>query len=56
MAKVQIFLLHYCFLGEFVKFRFVNAGVGHALMIWLEEHSLIVVAADGAEIKPVKVR
>uniref|UniRef100_A0A914CDD9 L-ascorbate oxidase n=1 Tax=Acrobeloides nanus TaxID=290746 RepID=A0A914CDD9_9BILA len=41
--------------GENVKFRFVNAGVGHVLMIWLEQHPLTIVAADGIDIKPVQV-
>lgn len=41
--------------GENVRFRFVNAGIGHVIMIWLENHSLTIVAADGVDIKPVKV-
>uniref|UniRef100_A0A914EMB4 L-ascorbate oxidase n=1 Tax=Acrobeloides nanus TaxID=290746 RepID=A0A914EMB4_9BILA len=41
--------------GENIKFRLVNGGIGHPIMIWLEYHKLIVVAADGLEIKPAKV-
>uniref|UniRef100_A0A914EA39 Multicopper oxidase n=1 Tax=Acrobeloides nanus TaxID=290746 RepID=A0A914EA39_9BILA len=41
--------------GENVRFRMVNGGIGHPIMLWLEYHKLIVVATDGAEIKPVQV-
>lgn len=34
----------------------MNAGIGHVLMIWLEQHPLTIVAADGIDIKPVQVR
>jgi FtsP/CotA-like multicopper oxidase with cupredoxin domain len=39
-----------------MRFRFVNGGIGHMIMIWLEQHKLIVVAADGVEIKPEQVK
>uniref|UniRef100_A0A914C8N0 L-ascorbate oxidase n=1 Tax=Acrobeloides nanus TaxID=290746 RepID=A0A914C8N0_9BILA len=41
--------------GENVRFRYVNAGIGHVIMIWLENHSLTIVTADGVDVKPVKV-
>uniref|UniRef100_A0A914C4Z8 Uncharacterized protein n=2 Tax=Acrobeloides nanus TaxID=290746 RepID=A0A914C4Z8_9BILA len=41
--------------GENVRFRFVNGGIGHMIMIWLEQHKFIVVAADGVEIKPYQI-
>uniref|UniRef100_A0A914C562 L-ascorbate oxidase n=1 Tax=Acrobeloides nanus TaxID=290746 RepID=A0A914C562_9BILA len=41
--------------GENVRFRFVNAGVGHVIMLWLEQHKLTIVAADGIDIIPIQV-
>ena len=39
-----------------MRFRFVNGGIGHMIMIWLEHHKFIVVAADGVEVKPEEVK
>lgn len=40
---------------EKILLRVVNGGVAQELMVTVEEHPLTIVAADGAEIQPVKV-
>ena len=39
-----------------MRFRFVNGGIGQTIMIWLEQHKFIVVAADGVEVEPYQVK
>ena len=41
--------------GEDILIRFVNGGVAQEILIWLEGHQFIIVAADGVEVKPVTV-
>ena len=41
--------------NEHQRFRIVNGGVSQGLIVWCEGHTLTVVAADGAEVKPRQV-
>lgn len=39
-----------------MKFRLVHGGTSLVLLVWLEGHDITVVAADGMEVVPKKVR
>lgn len=41
--------------GEHQRYRIVNGGVSQGIIVWCEDHSMTVVAADGVEVKPMPV-
>ena len=42
-------------LGETIRLRIINGGVSQGLMVSVEKHSMTIVAADGANVKPLNV-
>jgi FtsP/CotA-like multicopper oxidase with cupredoxin domain len=41
--------------GEHQRYRIVNGGVSQGIIVWCEDHPITIVAADGAEVKPMPV-
>lgn len=41
--------------GEHQRYRVVNGGVSQGLMVWIEDHQMSVISADGVDVEPVIV-
>lgn len=41
--------------GEHQRYRIVNGGVSQGIVVWIEDHVMTVIAADGVEVKPMVV-